>query len=211
MTTYIRSINDTTYNKVKNNLINAAQKLLEVRKGDLVFVDFDQLIKSGRDTNVQGKARPAIIISNDKNNRYSPTVWVATLTSNLNKNKLPTHVRVTEDTGLRFDSLALVESVTTIDKSLITKLIGRCSPEIMEQIDTAIKIQAGILNPDYVNELVKSIREIDEFAEKYKYDAEDMQTRKMLVNELKNYCQQYNLNYEDFIINQYKKLDIMIS
>jgi mRNA interferase MazF len=196
MTTCIQNINShTTYDKPINTLINAAQKLLEVRKGDLIFVDFDQLIKSGRDHSIQSKPRPAVVLSNNVGNKFSPTIWVATLTSNLNKNKLPTHVKVSEETGLRFDSLVLVEQVFTIDKKLILSKVGKCSAHIMEQIDTAVKIQAGTIDLEYIEDTVNWINKVECEARINGFDPEDARLHTRLVKELQSYCNQYGYDY----------------
>jgi len=196
MTTCIQNINShTTYNVANKNLINEVQKLLEVKKGDLIFVDFDQLIKSGRDHSIQSKPRPAVVLSNNVNNRFSPTIWVATLTSNLNKNKLPTHVKVLEDSGLKFDSLVLVEQVFTIDKKLIISKVGRCSNYIMEQIDTAVKIQAGTIDLEYIKDTVNWINKVECEAHINGFDPEDARLHIRLVKELQSYCNQYGYDY----------------
>lgn len=94
---------------------------------------------------VQGGIRPVIIISNDKNNEYSPTVNVIPITSNLNKNPLPVHVLVGVECGLLKPSIALVEQDTTIDKVKLIRKIGQCTPEVMDKINRAILIQKGLI------------------------------------------------------------------
>ena len=42
----------------------------------------------------QGGIRPVLIIQNDVGNKYSPTVIAAAITSQTNKNKLPTHIEL---------------------------------------------------------------------------------------------------------------------
>ena len=38
--------------------------------------------------------RPVLIVQNDIGNKYSPTVIVAAITSQINKAKLPTHIEI---------------------------------------------------------------------------------------------------------------------
>ena len=59
-----------------------------VKRGDIFYADLSPVIGSE-----QGGIRPVIIIQNDIGNKYSPTVIVSAITSQINKAKLPTHVR----------------------------------------------------------------------------------------------------------------------
>ena len=60
-----------------------------VKRGDIFYADLSPVIGSE-----QGGIRPVIIIQNDIGNKYSPTVIVAAITSQINKAKLPTHVEI---------------------------------------------------------------------------------------------------------------------
>ena len=42
----------------------------------------------------QGGIRPVLIIQNDVGNKFSPTVIAAAITSQTNKNNLPTHIHI---------------------------------------------------------------------------------------------------------------------
>jgi len=72
----------------------------------------------------KGGIRPVIIIQNDIGNRYSPTVIVAAITSQINKAKLPTHVEISsEEYGLNRDSVVLLEQIRTLDKKRLKEKI----------------------------------------------------------------------------------------
>ena len=76
-----------------------------VKRGDIFYADLSPVIGSE-----QGGIRPVIIIQNDIGNKYSPTVIVAAITSQINKAKLPTHVEISsEEYGLNRDSVVLLE------------------------------------------------------------------------------------------------------
>ena len=60
---------------------------LIVKRGDIFYADLSPVIGSE-----QGGIRPVLIIQNDIGNRYSPTVIIAAITSQINKAKLPTHI-----------------------------------------------------------------------------------------------------------------------
>jgi mRNA interferase MazF len=110
-----------------------------IKRGDIYYVNFGQYQGSK-----QGGVRPAIIMSNNLNNRYSPTLTVVPLTSNLKKRDLPTHVFVGKECGLNRDSLALAEQVTNIDKSCLLEYITECPEIIMRQLSIAYGIQGGL-------------------------------------------------------------------
>ena len=58
-----------------------------VKRGDMFYADLSPVVGSE-----QGGIRPVLVIQNDTGNKYSPTVIVSAITSQLNKNRLPTHI-----------------------------------------------------------------------------------------------------------------------
>lgn len=74
----------------------------------------------------QGGTRPVIIIQNDMGNKYSPTVIVLPITSEIKKENLPTHciLHKTIKNGLDVDSMVLAEQIRVIDKSRLINKIG---------------------------------------------------------------------------------------
>lgn len=111
-----------------------------VRRGDIYYADLSPVVGSE-----QGGIRPVIIIQNDIGNRYSPTVIVAAITSQINKAKLPTHVEISsEEYGLNKDSVVLLEQVRTLDKRRLKEKIGRMTDEDMEKVDIALRISLDL-------------------------------------------------------------------
>ena len=74
----------------------------------------------------QGGVRPVIIIQNDVGNKYSPTVIVLPITSEIKKENMPTHciLHKTDKNGLEVDSMVLSEQIRVIDKSRLLYKIG---------------------------------------------------------------------------------------
>lgn len=74
----------------------------------------------------QGGIRPVIIIQNNIGNKYSPTVIVLPITSEIKKESLPTHciLHKTIKNGLDVDSMVLAEQIRVIDKSRLLNKIG---------------------------------------------------------------------------------------
>ena len=66
----------------------------------------------------QGGIRPVIIIQNDVGNKFSPTVIVLPITSEIKKKSMPTHcvLHKTDRNGLEMDSMVLAEQIRVIDK-----------------------------------------------------------------------------------------------
>lgn len=114
---------------------------LVVKKGDIFFADLSPVIGSE-----QGGVRPVIVIQNDIGNKYSPTVIVAAITSQINKAKLPTHVEIKAgEHGLNKDSVILLEQLRTVDKRRLRERIGRMEGEAMEKVNEALVISLGII------------------------------------------------------------------
>lgn len=86
--------------------------------------------------------RPAIIISNDAANKFSPNVTVIPLTSQ-EKKPLPTHVCI----SCRVQSTALCESIQTVAKSRIGEYIKHCTNKEMHSLEEAIRSALSIEKP----------------------------------------------------------------
>ncbi len=110
-----------------------------VKRGDIFYADLSPVIGSE-----QGGVRPVLIVQNDVGNRYSPTVIVAAITSQINKAKLPTHIEISGlEYGLSKDSVILLEQIRTVDKKRLREKIGRLNDEVMTDVDIAMKISFG--------------------------------------------------------------------
>ena len=111
-----------------------------VKRGDIFSADLSPVIGSE-----QGGIRPVIIMQNDIGNRYSPTVIVAAITSQINKAKLPTHVEISsEEYGLNRDSVVLLEQIRTLDKRRLKEKIGHMTDSDMEKVNKALLISLSL-------------------------------------------------------------------
>ncbi|MFL0249070.1 type II toxin-antitoxin system PemK/MazF family toxin [Clostridium neuense] len=114
--------------------------IMIVKRGDIFYADLSPVVGSE-----QGGIRPVIIIQNDVGNKYSPTVIVAAITSQINKAKLPTHVEISsEEYGLNKDSVVLLEQIRTLDKRRLKEKIGHMTDIDMEKVDTALQVSVGL-------------------------------------------------------------------
>jgi len=115
---------------------------VNVKRGDIYYADLSPVIGSE-----QGGVRPVLVIQNDVGNKYSPTIIVAAITSQINKARLPTHIEINaQDYGLPKDSVVLLEQIRTIDKKRLRDKIGKFNEDIMVEVDDALKVSIGIIN-----------------------------------------------------------------
>lgn len=112
-----------------------------IKRGDMYYADLSPVVGSE-----QGGVRPVLIIQNDVGNKYSPTVIAAAITSQTNKNKLPTHIKLDSHAfGLMKNSVVLAEQVRTIDKSRLMEKIGQVDETVMGQVNSALGISFGLV------------------------------------------------------------------
>lgn len=113
---------------------------MQIRKGDIYFADLSPVVGSE-----QGGVRPVLVVQNDVGNRFSPTIIVAAVTSQLKKAKLPTHVPIHADgSGLDRDSVVLLEQLRTIDKKRLREHIGTVNHEVSVRWTDALSVSLGI-------------------------------------------------------------------
>ena len=111
-----------------------------IKRGDIFYADLSPVIGSE-----QGGVRPVIIVQNNIGNKFSPTTIVAPITSKLNKAKLPTHIEVrAKQFGLEKDSVMLLEQIRTIDKIRLKEFIGTVDHNIVEKVDSVLKISLAL-------------------------------------------------------------------
>ena len=112
-----------------------------VKRGDMFYADLSPVVGSE-----QGGIRPVLVIQNDTGNKYSPTVIVSAITSQINKNKLPTHIELdSKEFGLKSDSVVLAEQIRTIDKSRLKEKIGHIDDEnIISRVNNALGVSFGL-------------------------------------------------------------------
>lgn len=113
---------------------------LDIKRGYLYYADLSPVVGSE-----QGGVRPVLIIQNDIGNKYSPTVIVAAITSQINKAKLPTHIEISaNEYGLNKDSVILLEQIRTIDKKRLREKIGCLDNNTMMKVDNSLQVSLGL-------------------------------------------------------------------
>jgi mRNA interferase MazF len=97
---------------------------------------------------IQSGYRPVFIVSNDKNNTYSPTINIIPITTKMNKRKLPVHVELWnyQRYGLKAPSTLMVEQTTTVALSSLDKYIGKIlDKNVLGDISRAMRVQFPVI------------------------------------------------------------------
>lgn len=110
----------------------------DIKRGELYYADLSPVIGSE-----QGGVRPVLIVQNNVGNKYSPTVIVAAITSQINKAKIPTHIELKSTYGLTKDSVILLEQIRTLDKRRLKERIGVLDEKCMQNVNQALLISLG--------------------------------------------------------------------
>ena len=186
-------------------------KNIEIRRGDIFYAKLNGI------GSVQCNVRPVMILSNNLNNKYAPTLQVCPLTSK-NKNNLPIHFDL-EGFGLNKKSTFLAEQLTIIDKTqLVSDKIGTVDEITLKRAEKAISIQLSMIHIEGVKDgllstrmdkqlkkeivnLLKSIRNLEELISSTENDMFmkiALQERESKLIKLKTICDDNGFNYNDF-------------
>ena len=106
-----------------------------VRWGDIFCCDLGNMQGS-----VQCGKRPVIVIQGNHLNKNSPTVTVAVITTVLKKQNMHSHVLIGRETGLKEQSMIMLEQTRTVDKEKeLLEYIGA-----VKDGDKRLEIKRGI-------------------------------------------------------------------
>jgi len=114
------------------------------KRGEIYLVCLDPTI--GSEIN---KTRPALIISNDINNKLSDTITVIPITTSTGK-VYPFEVLLSAECGLPKSSKAKCNQIRTIDKKRLVRLIGTVSGKLLESVEKALRIHLGMFFKDEI-------------------------------------------------------------
>lgn len=135
----------------------------EIRRGEIFY------IARGGATNgsEQFADRPAVVVSNDENNKHSGVIEVVYMTTQP-KTDLPTHVTVRSTGRL---STVLCEQVSSVSTDRVNNYIGQVSEQEMKNIDIALMISlqlsgGGKTSKQYNETIQKQQEEIEYYRNK---------------------------------------------
>lgn len=146
---------------------------MSILKGDIYYIEKYQTSGSEQRGN-----RPAIVVSNNKNNDASGVIEVVYLTTQP-KTDLPTHVTI-RSTGRT--SIALCEQITSISIDRIGNYIATVTDDEMMNIDIALMVSLGISAPEAKTETKEVIKEV---VKEVPVGGEELEALKAEVVELK--------------------------
>lgn len=113
---------------------------MNIRRGDIYLVALDPVMGSEI-----SKTRPALIVSNDINNRFSGTLTVLPITSKNLQKIYPFEIFLQKGIGnLPKDSKAKADQIRTLDKRRFVKFIGAVDAEAMQEVEKALMIHLQI-------------------------------------------------------------------
>lgn len=111
----------------------------QIVRGDIYFADLSPVVGSE-----QGGLRPVLVVQNNVGNKYSPTVIVAAITSQMSKARIPTHIELSASVyNLPKDSVILLEQIRTIDKRRLNEKLCTLDFKKMKEVDRAILVSLG--------------------------------------------------------------------
>ena len=108
------------------------------RRGEVWTVNFSP----SRGSEQRG-IRPALVIQNDVGNQYAATTIVAAITSTIKPYPVTVTVKKGEG-GLPQPSMINLAQILTIDKSRLQRRLGTLQPELIERVNTAIKVSLDV-------------------------------------------------------------------
>lgn len=115
---------------------------MEIVRGEIYYADLSPVVGSE-----QGGIRPVLVVQNDVGNKFSPTVIIAAITSQLSKSRLPTHIELPKESyKLPKDSVVLLEQIRTLDKRRLKDKIDTLDEGTMQKVDVALMISLGVVN-----------------------------------------------------------------
>jgi mRNA interferase MazF len=94
----------------------------------------------------QAGIRPVIIVQNNNINRFTRTVVVIPLTTNLRRAKIPGTIKIPAgEAGLTQESIALCYQIVVIDMQRLQKKLGILSAEYLQELKIAIQYTLDVV------------------------------------------------------------------
>jgi len=90
------------------------------------------------------KKRPALVLSNDLNNKYAATVTLCPI-SDKGKKVYPFEVSLPMQKGLKKESKIKCQQIRTVDKQRLIKLLGGVAADKLQEVQEAVLIHLGMV------------------------------------------------------------------
>ncbi len=109
-----------------------------VRRGGIHLVDLNS------DENAAAKKRPMLVVQNDQGNQAGATTIVVSLTSVTPSQVFPFHVHLPAEV-LGRPGVILCEQMKTVSLDRVdARPLAQCSPQVMKQVDEALRLSLGL-------------------------------------------------------------------
>ena len=109
--------------------------MASIKRGEIFLVNFDPTL--GAEIK---KTRPALVVSNDLNNAYSPIVSISPVTSKVTK-VYSFEVEIPAAAGgLKTRSKVMINQTRAVDKLRLIKRLGHLSEQIMREVNQALRL-----------------------------------------------------------------------
>lgn len=110
-----------------------------IKRGEVYLVNFDPSVGAEAQ-----KTRPALVVSNDINNAHSPIISIAPISSNISRIYSFEVEIPSGNGGFKKRSKIMINQTRAVDKTRLIKKMGSVSPEILNQVDRALKLHYGL-------------------------------------------------------------------
>ena len=115
---------------------------MDIKRGEIFLAALDPVI-----SHEIAKTRPVIVVSNDVGNKYSGTVTIIPVTSKNFTKIYPFEIYLPKKASrLKKNSKGKADQIRTLDKARLIKSIGRLNSELVNNMDSAIKIHLNLDN-----------------------------------------------------------------
>jgi mRNA interferase MazF len=109
--------------------------MASIRRGKVFLVNFDPTVGAEAQ-----KIRPALVVSNDINNKHSPIVPIFPINSNV-KRVHSFEVEIPHNIGgLTTRSKVMINQTRAVDKIRLIRQLGHLPDKIMTRVDQALKL-----------------------------------------------------------------------
>jgi len=113
--------------------------MASVKRGEVFLVNFDPTLGAKAK-----KIRPAVVVSNDINNAYSPIISISPITSNVTK-VYSFEVEIPPNLGgLKTRSKIMVNQTRAVDKVRLIKKLGHLPEKMMIEVNRGLKLHYAL-------------------------------------------------------------------
>lgn len=112
----------------------------KIYRGDILYADLSPVVGSEEDG-----FRPVLVIQNNAGNKYSPTVIIAPISSQIKKTELPTHVLLPSHLALPEKSMVMLEQIRTLDRVRLDRYLATADDQTMRSVNKAIRVSLGLV------------------------------------------------------------------